>query len=106
MASIDKIYSYSRKELEQFWNWCTKFQAECNQDTGRNILDYFYYNPDEIDKQGYYPNGFPATNFPRKIDLWLWKHCPISFIRERLEEQYPDLSRQINNKHIQLYLDK
>lgn len=106
MAYIDKIYCYSRKEFRQFWDWCIKFQKECLRDTGKNLLDHFYYTPDEVDKDGYYPYGFPITNFPEKIDMWLYKHCPVNFVRERLREQYPDIDRQIKVRHIMLYLDK
>ncbi|MDR2005330.1 MAG: hypothetical protein LBQ74_20090 [Prevotella sp.] len=88
MAYIDKIYCYSRKEFEPFWDWCNKFRKECQQDTGRDILDYFYCTPDEIDKKGYYPYGFAITNFSEKIDMWLYRHCPVQFIRDRLREQY------------------
>lgn len=40
-------------------------------------------------KEGTYPpSEIPMTNFPCKIDIWLIKHCPIKFVRDRLREQY------------------
>lgn len=40
-------------------------------------------------KDGTYPpSEVPMTNFPQKIDIWLIKHCPIQFVRDRLKVQY------------------
>ena len=45
------------------------------------------------------------TNFCESINMWLIKHCPIDWIRDRvLNEQYRSLN--IKNKDIELYLNK
>jgi len=28
------------------------------------------------------------ANFPRKVDMWLYKYCKIEFVQSRLNEQY------------------
>jgi hypothetical protein len=108
MAGIDKIYCDSKKDFVLFWNWCSKFQDYCKSETGRDILDYFYGTPDDIsDKPGYWCREFPITNFTEKIDMWLYTHCPVEFVRRRLEEQYRNLYRKFRRKNsIMLYLDR
>lgn len=98
MAGIDKIYCDNRRDFKEFYDWCSMMLELCRKDTALNIMDYFYSTPDEWDDK-IHPFGVPITIFPERIDMWLWKHCPVSFVRERLMEQYNKLP-----KNIELYL--
>ena len=109
MAGIDKIYCESYKQYIEFYDWCKMFQKECFKDTQYDILEGFYYTPEEFadyfSKDGYHILGVPMTNFCESINMWLIKHCPIDWIRDRvLNEQYRSLN--IKNKDIELYLNK
>lgn len=108
MAGIDKIYFDSYSDFNTFYQWCSLFNDLCLNDTNRSLLDYFYYTPEEVKEYlglyGFVPFGFCGTNFPESIDRWLYKHCPIQIIRDRLSEQYSKIG--IPNRQIQLYVDR
>lgn len=82
MAAIDKIYGTieQRKELQ---SWCEENLPEA--------LEYFRDEeifPWEDGKE------YTIANFPGRIDKQLWLHCPIKFVRERLEVQYSEETRK------------
>ena len=107
MAGIDRIYVTSYKDFCKFYDWCDKFKDFCYKETQLNILDYFYYNKEEFLEyfgNGSYVFGKPATNFSHSIDMWLIKHCPINWVRDRLLNiQYKSL--RVSKNDIDLYLD-
>ena len=108
MAGIDKIYCTCYKDFKEFYNWCEMINPLFQKETQLSLLDYFYYTKDEIieyfGKCGHIYWGFPITNFPEHVDIWLIRHCPIKFVRNRLlNEQYKYL--KIKNKDINLYLN-
>jgi len=105
MAYIDKIYVESHKEFFLFYDWCIKFQDLCKCETQLNILDYFYFTPDDV-REGYYNGGLPISNFSETINKWLYLHCPIEFVRNRLLEQYGRTFENIKEKNIKLYIDR
>ena len=73
MASIDKIYA-TKAQHDQFRAWCTTHMPVA--------LEYFYdWLWDDDDTH-------PITNFPEYMDAWMWRNCPIAFVRERIGEQY------------------
>lgn len=108
MAGIDKIYVDSYKQYKEFYDWCVKFNDLCIKDTSYSLLDGFYYTEEEIieyyGKEGFRIFGFPITNFREIVDRWLYKHCPISFVRERLDDQYNRMNIPISK--IELYLNR
>lgn len=86
MAAIDRIYCSSRKDFIEFYEWCEMFEEECYKDTQKYLTDYFYITPQQWDEKDKNVWGRAITNTPFSIDMWLWKHCPIRFVRERLSE--------------------
>lgn len=86
MAAIDKIYCSTRKDFIEFYEWCEMFEEECYKDTQQYLTHYFYITPQQWDEKDKNVRERPITNTPFSIDMWLWKHCPIKFVRERLNE--------------------
>lgn len=76
MASIDKIYGTrkQRRELKRFLMRHRK----------RAWLKYMY----PARSQQWTSGEAAIAMFPPVIDRWLWRHCTLPFVRERLEEQY------------------
>lgn len=101
MASIDKLYAYSKKDFLEFYNWCNKFKDLCRKEIQQELMDYFYTTPETFDTDFYsYTRGVPICNFPIIIDKWLAKHCPIKWVREDYLEGI------CKEKDLLLYIDK
>ena len=76
MAAIDKIYG-TKKEHDEFKLW-----AEINSP---NILKYFYtWEGEWLSDEKYHP----ITNFPVKVDEWLFENCSLGWVVARIREQY------------------
>lgn len=73
MASIDKIYG-TNQQYSEFYSWCKK--------NAEGMLKFFY----EMDD--YTSRIRPITNTPIYVDVWLWKNCTLSFVREQLFKMY------------------
>lgn len=74
MAGIDKIYG-TQEQYDEFKSWL--------EEANPKLLRFLY------DKDGYEGcDARPIANFPTSADVWLWKHCQIKFIRDRLMWQY------------------
>ena len=73
MSAIDKIYG-TKAQHDTFREWCGENRPEA--------LRFFY---DWAWDDG---GEHPITNFPERLDLWLWANCPIEFVRDRITEQY------------------
>ena len=73
MAGIDKIYG-SQKDFEVLEEWLQK-----------NKPEYFIYL---YEADGYKDAIRPISNFSQEADVWLYNNCPISFVTERIREQY------------------
>jgi hypothetical protein len=74
MAAIDKIYG-SKKQWKEFHAWATKNRP--------SILPYFY----TLDSGGN-PKYGPITNLDEEDDMWLLKNCPLTFVTDRIKDQY------------------
>ena len=85
MAGIDKIYLKTRREFIQFYEWCEMFDDFCIKETNDSIIDCFYYRPHMIEDN---QTEYIATNTSCKIDEWLWKHCPLPFIRDYMKKMW------------------
>lgn len=72
MASIDKIYG-TEHEWVQVVSWL--------MENKRTYLRYIYarYGGNDIQV---------ISNFSCRADVWLYKHCPLEFLKERMREQY------------------
>lgn len=90
MACIDKTY-VNKKQLIEAIDWC-KSIGEVTLENGYKFhpLDFIRgYN--DIDDAEFFKSdrdGFVLWNTPTWFDRWLWKNCPLLFVRERLQEQY------------------
>ena len=76
MASIDKIYG-THPQREEFLAWILEHKPKAK-------VHFYEWLWEDVDQE------HPITNFPEKVDRWLWVNCPIQFVRERLMEQYPE----------------
>lgn len=103
MAAIDRIYCSSRKDFVEFYEWCEMFEEECYKETQKYITDYFYITPQQWNKKDKNVYDRAITNTPFSIDKWLWKHCPIKFVRDRLVEW--GYSCRISKDHM-FYIEK
>lgn len=103
MAAIDRIYCNSRKDFVEFYEWCEMFEEECYKDTQLNLTDYFYITPWQWDEKDKNVRERPITNTSFTIDMWLWKHCPLKFVREKLNEW--GYSCKISKKQL-FYIEK
>jgi hypothetical protein len=73
MAAIDKIYG-TFNEYFIFKNWM-HINAPEN-------LRYFYDIPTNT------KDLVAISNFPTRVDEWLWDNCPLKFVQTVLREQY------------------
>lgn len=95
MAYIDKTY-VNKKQLLEAIKWANEI-GECTLDCGHKFKPLNYiksYNYDEENKTWYYNHNdideYVLWNTPIWYDRWLWLNCPLSFVRERLQEQYDE----------------
>lgn len=87
MAGIDKTY-VNKAELIEAINW-TKEVGEVTLENGYKFcpLDFIgAYN--DVEGIVYDSDNYILWNTPVWFDRWLWCNCPLSFVRERLQEQY------------------
>ena len=83
MAGIDKTYCTWKQYLE-LKEWCKNTTFTYDNGVKGSPLDFLYsYNEP-------YEGEAPVWNTPEGFDRWLYHNCPLSFIQERLKEQYPD----------------
>lgn len=79
MAGIDKIYG-TLDQLFEFRKWLHE-----------NKREYLVYVTDPSQDIAYYRKHFKEvviSNFPEKADKWLYKHCPLQFVKKRIGAQY------------------
>lgn len=69
MAAIDKTYYNTKEEYDTAKNWAKE-----------HWLESIVYD--------YQKGGWVLWNTSTPIDMYIWKHCNIKFIHDRLIEQY------------------
>lgn len=86
MASIDKTYvTLSQyKEVQAFFT--KEMRAKIKEDLGYNFSYYKWQVKDFTDTN----SELPIWNTSTLEDLWLAQNCKLSFIQERLHEQWGD----------------
>lgn len=92
MAAIDKTY-VTKSELLEAIEWAKKVGTV----TAKNGHTFqplaFIYGYNDLDDPHYFDEEreeYVLWNTPAWFDRWLWNNCPLKFVRERLEFQYPD----------------
>lgn len=99
MAAIDKTY-VNREKLIEAIKWAKEI-GEVTLENGYRFkpLDFICgYN--DIDENGVLLNPeresdcYVLWNTPTWFDRWLWINCPLSFVRDRLQEQYSEGRRK------------
>lgn len=75
MAAIDKIYG-TNAEYDELKAWVYEQR--------KSLLRYFY--PRRLGYERVEPRAI--CNMPMAADVWLYEHCPLEWVRERIEEQY------------------
>ena len=83
MAAGDKLYFSNVKEIITFYKWCEMFDDMCVKETQKSILDY-WYPIDHIINYKNLPNKYPTVNLPFCLRNWLWRHCPLQFVRNEM----------------------
>ncbi len=81
MAGIDKM-SWTREQKYKFYEWYFKHYNINKQ--GMDMLESIT----EYDESTTVNNVHVVTNFSRRTDDYLRKHCKLPFIQKRLKEQY------------------
>ena len=78
MAYIDKMY-FTKDEAAEFMVWSLDHEDRCNALTGNCTL----WNLTETESGGF------VANYPESVDWYLYYHCPLIFVWDRLQVQYP-----------------
>jgi hypothetical protein len=92
MAAIDKTY-INKEQLLEAIEWA-KGVDKATLENGSTFypLDFIYgYN--DLDDPTFWEKErevYVLWNTPIWYDRWLWLNCPLSFVRERLQEQYDE----------------
>ena len=122
MAYIDKTYFKSYEQYKEVSDWCHQ-QGTIIDDYGNKftLTDYlprkikFNYETGNFDDLGEYDEAYINEAFESQIkegrepslmlwntgslfDVYLIRHCPVTFVQERLKEQYSDAYDKILNR--------
>ena len=89
MASIDKTYTNSYKEYQEFKDWSKGKQVIFNY--GKKVFkisvsDYIY----EWEEEDFNERELPIMNTPTWLDKYLYDNCPCEFVLNRLKEVYDE----------------
>lgn len=77
MAAIDKIYGTYRDHVE-LYDWMKKNKPEyCQWMRKPEDLSHLYENEERS-----------ISNFPESVDMWLLNNCPITWVTDRIKQQY------------------
>lgn len=83
MAGVDKLYG-TEKEWQELFDWL-RFRS------GRVQYVRYLYIPQWMDWEVNPPRRIfsgEISNFPARVDKWLYKNCPLKWVKERIREQY------------------
>ena len=91
MASIDKTYLRYEDYLT-LKNWCENTQLIYDNGKIGSPMDFLFLYDEP------YEGKAPVWNTPKSFDRWLYHNCPLSFIQERLKEQYNNPEEYFNKE--------
>jgi len=80
MAGIDKIYGTNEQWME-LWQYLARHRPQYVK---------FLYPPFG------YVEPRPISNFPVYADRWLYKYCPLKWVKSRIKKQYASVPRVRN----------
>lgn len=88
MAAIDKTY-VNKEQLLEAIEWA-KGVGEVTLENGYKFYPinfiYAYNDIDELEDR----DTYILWNTPMWFDRWLWLNCPLSFIKDRIEDVYDE----------------
>ena len=87
MAAIDKTY-VNREELLEAIKWAKEVGVATLENGYKFEPLFFIEDYNDIDDIPDNKDTFILWNTPMWFDRWLWKNCTLSFVKERLLEQY------------------
>lgn len=90
MAAIDKTY-VNKEQLLEAINWAKKVDKVTLEDGSTFYPINFICGYNDIDNPIFWEEEreeYVLWNTPTWYDRWLWLNCPLSFVKERLQEQY------------------
>lgn len=87
MACIDKTY-VTREELLEAIKWAKEIGKITLENGYQFYPIHFIESYNDIDNIPDNKDVFILWNTPLWFDRWLWKNCPLSFVLERMQEQY------------------
>jgi len=93
MAGIDKTY-VNRTELKEAVDWSNKVGVVTLENGYKFKPINWIRGYNDIDEPDFWTREedefYILWNTPTWLDRWLWLNCPLSFVRDRLREQYGD----------------
>lgn len=90
MAAIDKTY-VNKEQLLEAIEWAKEVDKATLEDGSTFYPINFICGYNDIDDPTFWEQEreeYILWNTPTWYDRWLWLNCPLSFVRERLQEQY------------------
>ena len=95
MAGIDKTYVRNVQDYLDLVSWAKDKEFKCPNGQVIRPSDYIYeWNISELEDVLSRYGEYPVMNTPYALDYFLIKHCPLDFVRKRMEEVY-------NQNHIE-----
>lgn len=92
MAEIDKTY-VNKEQLLEAVEWAKRVGKATLEDGSTFYPINFIYSYNDIDNPIFWKEErkeYVLWDTPIWYDRWLWLNCPLSFVKERLQEQYDE----------------
>lgn len=88
MAGIDKTYLNTYNQYLEILDWCNKTSIVTDKYGNTFNPKNYMYCPNLEEKD--FNAGMVLWNTPVFFDMYLIRYCPVTFIQERLKEQYSE----------------
>jgi hypothetical protein len=96
MAAIDKTYTDSWEDYQEFKEWAKDKIVQLNYGKKKQIVQVSWYIY-EWQKEDFNMER-PIMNTPTWLDKYLKDNCPCKFVQDRLDQVYPE--NYVNEKKI------
>lgn len=97
MAALDKTY-VNKEQLLEAIEWAKEVDKATLEDGSTFYPINFIYGYNDIDDPTFWEEErkeYILWNTPTWYDRWLWLNCPLSFVQERLQEQYDSYTLEV-----------